>query len=101
MPEKSSGELDVSNKFDRKNREYHARKCSREKNLTDTVHAHLESSDPLVVSHMKFQKRRKTPPTPEMAALLTPGAAEEEEEEDDDDLSDDSDSDSDYEFDPL
>ena len=71
--------------------------------MTDVVHAHLESSDPFVVSHMKFAKRRKTPPTPEMAELLVPGAEEPEEEpgDSDDELGDDSDLESDPDYDPY
>ena len=96
------GSQESANRFDRHNRQFHARKCSREKNLTDVVHAHLESSDPFVVSHMKFVKRKKTPPTPEMAALLVPGAEEPEDDPaDSDDEWSDSDLDSDPDYDPY
>ena len=77
------GSAEAQNKFDRRNRLFHARKSSREANLTDIVHYHLEASDPLVVSHMRFPKQRKTPPTPEMAALLKVGEVDEPEAEED------------------
>ena len=52
---------------------------------------------------MKFAKRKKTPPTPEMAELLVPGAEEPEEEpgDSDDELGDDSDLESDPDYDPY
>ena len=38
--------------------------------MLDVVHAHLEGSDPLVVSQMKFKRKKSTPLTAAMRALL-------------------------------
>ena len=88
---KGSGE--AQNKIDRRNRLEHARKNSRKNNITDVVHAHLESSDPLVVSHMKFGKKKKSDLTPAMKSLLILPA------ESDTDSDSGANSDSDWEFD--
>ena len=66
------------------------------------VHAHCEGSDPLVVSLMRFPRRKRTPPTPEMAEFLKPQDGVESDEEsqeecDADAGADDGDSDSEYE----
>ena len=52
------------------NRLHHARKTSREDNIKDLVHYHMESSDPYIVSLMRFKRRKPTPLTPEMVNLL-------------------------------
>ena len=64
------GSQEAYNKMDRRNRLRHARKTSRPANLRDLVHWHLSASDPYIVSKMRFPKKRPTPPTPEMTALL-------------------------------
>ena len=94
------GSQEAYNKVDRRNRLQNARKCSRELNLTDVMHRHLEGSDPLVIYHMKFPRKKQTPPTPEMAALLEPVEPESNGDNVEKDASSNSDTDSDSDFEP-
>ena len=99
----SKGSGEAMNKVNRRNRREHARKTSREENLTDVLHSHLESSDPLVVSNMRFAKKKSTPISPAMKDLLLidPPAAKDlgPREESDGESSSEPDSDSDWEMD--
>ena len=94
-----AGSQEAFNKIDRRNRVFHARKTSRVDNLTDVVHCHMESSDPLVIANMRFPKKKPSPPTPAMAALLMADDESTSPSTDKDDVNDsDSDSDSDFEL---
>ena len=73
MNKQHAGSAESANKDDRKNRVDFARKVSRESNLTDVVHKHIECSDPLVLEarekiHMRLKV--KSPPTSAMLPLL-------------------------------
>ena len=68
-----AGSAESANKDDRKNRVDFARKCSREKNLIDVVHKHLEVSDPLVLEareRIHMRSKVKSKPSPDMQLLL-------------------------------
>lgn len=90
-----------ANKLYRHNREFHARKSSREKNLTDVFNRSLDSSDPIIASY-SLQKRlhsrvRKHIPLKVLGLLKPPelpysphepdeSEASEHEEDDEDDF---------------
>ena len=88
------------------NRLHHSRKTNRVDNITDLVHYHMESSDPYIVSLMKFPRRKPTPVSEDMKQLLkvdpakVAQAAAAPEDSDDEEFGSDSDCvvDSDTEF---
>ena len=58
------------NKIDRNVREFHARKCSRQKNMDDVFKRHMASGDPVVSGKMEATPREHHSLTDEMELFI-------------------------------
>lgn len=76
---------EATNKLIKRNREYHARKCSRVKNMEDVFRRLLATTDPFIASLRQVRQKKVKSLLPEAKALLasTPLATDTDEDSDD------------------